>query len=192
MNGCDSRTGLVDGGCHDDFCGESRSCITSARTHRSASSCRMCRQRTPPPPCGLGDRRRTRPAVLVPPRLPTSHGVATAHRPPQQVRSGVGHGCTVAYTSSRAAGWTGCARRRSIATTSRPRGSRLGRTCRAMDRRDDGDACRRCCDPDLLGAHAAAGIELRFAPTLWPAHDLAVSDDWDFSIVRMTNAQPRS
>ena len=46
--------------------------------------------------------------------------------------------------------------------------------------------------PDLLGAHAAAGIELRFTPRLWPAHDLAVSEDWDFGIVRMTNAQPRT
>ena len=45
--------------------------------------------------------------------------------------------------------------------------------------------------PDLLGAHAAAGIELRFSPTLWPAHDLAVSDEWDFSIVRMNNARRR-
>jgi hypothetical protein len=45
--------------------------------------------------------------------------------------------------------------------------------------------------PDLLGAHAKAGIELRFAPSLWPAHDLAVSDAWDFGIVRMRNAQAR-
>jgi hypothetical protein len=45
--------------------------------------------------------------------------------------------------------------------------------------------------PDLLEAHVAAAIELRFAPSLWPAHDLAISDDWDFSIVRMRNAQRR-
>jgi hypothetical protein len=45
--------------------------------------------------------------------------------------------------------------------------------------------------PDLLGTHAAAGIEVRFAPSLWPAHDLAISDQWDFSIVRMRNATPR-
>jgi hypothetical protein len=45
--------------------------------------------------------------------------------------------------------------------------------------------------PDLLAAHAVAGIELRFASTLWPTHDLAVSNDWDFSIVRMANALPR-
>jgi hypothetical protein len=44
---------------------------------------------------------------------------------------------------------------------------------------------------DLLAAHAAAPIELRVVPSLWPLHDLAVSDRWDFSIVRMRNAQPR-
>jgi hypothetical protein len=44
---------------------------------------------------------------------------------------------------------------------------------------------------DLLAAHAAAGIELRIVPSLWPLHDLAVSDRWDFSIVRMGNAQRR-
>ena len=44
---------------------------------------------------------------------------------------------------------------------------------------------------DLLAAHADAGIELRLVPSLWPLHDLAVSDRWDFSIVRMRNAQPR-
>ncbi len=44
---------------------------------------------------------------------------------------------------------------------------------------------------DLLAAHAAAAIELRVVPSLWPLHDLAVSDRWDFSIVRMGNAQPR-
>ncbi|MGH9271671.1 MAG: DUF6886 family protein [Ilumatobacteraceae bacterium] len=45
--------------------------------------------------------------------------------------------------------------------------------------------------PDLLSEHATAGIELRFAPSLWAAHDRAISDDWDFSIVRMGNAHPR-
>jgi hypothetical protein len=34
-------------------------------------------------------------------------------------------------------------------------------------------------------------IELRLVPSLWPLHDLAVSDRWDFSIVRMRNARPR-
>ena len=45
--------------------------------------------------------------------------------------------------------------------------------------------------PDLLEAHLAAAIELRFAPSLWPAHGLAISDDWGFSIVRMRNAKRR-
>lgn len=45
---------------------------------------------------------------------------------------------------------------------------------------------------DLVELHAAAGIELRVVPSLWPLHDLAVSDRWDFSIVRMRNASLRS
>jgi hypothetical protein len=44
---------------------------------------------------------------------------------------------------------------------------------------------------DLLDAHVRAGIELRMVPSLWPIRDLAASDHWDFSIVRMANAQPR-
>jgi hypothetical protein len=44
---------------------------------------------------------------------------------------------------------------------------------------------------DLLALHADAGIELRLVPDLWPLHDLAVSDRWDFSIVRMHNARRR-
>jgi hypothetical protein len=44
---------------------------------------------------------------------------------------------------------------------------------------------------DLLELHVSADIELRVAPSLWPAHDLAISDDWDFSIVRMRNARSR-
>lgn len=43
---------------------------------------------------------------------------------------------------------------------------------------------------DLLELHVRAGIELRAVPSLWPLHDLAVSDRWDFSIVRMGNAHP--
>jgi hypothetical protein len=43
---------------------------------------------------------------------------------------------------------------------------------------------------DLLAEHVQAGIELRLVPSLWPLRDLAVSDRWDFSIVRMANAQP--
>lgn len=44
---------------------------------------------------------------------------------------------------------------------------------------------------DLLALHADTGIDLRLVPDLWPLHDLAVSDRWDFSIVRMRNAHPR-
>lgn len=44
---------------------------------------------------------------------------------------------------------------------------------------------------DLLAAHVAAGIELRIVRSLWPLHDLAVDDRWDFSIVRMRNAEAR-
>ncbi|MET0663174.1 MAG: DUF6886 family protein [Ilumatobacteraceae bacterium] len=43
---------------------------------------------------------------------------------------------------------------------------------------------------DLLELHVHAGIELRAVPSLWPLHDRAVSDRWDFSIVRMGNARP--
>ena len=44
---------------------------------------------------------------------------------------------------------------------------------------------------DLLDRHAAARIELRGVPDLWPLRDLAVSDRWEFSLVRMANATPR-
>ena len=45
---------------------------------------------------------------------------------------------------------------------------------------------------DLLDAHTTAGIELRAVPSLWPLHDLALTGRaWDFSIVRMMNAQAR-
>ena len=43
---------------------------------------------------------------------------------------------------------------------------------------------------DLVGLHAEAGIELRAVPNLWPLRDLAVSDRWDFSIVRFHLAGP--
>ena len=43
---------------------------------------------------------------------------------------------------------------------------------------------------DLLDLHVAARIELRAVPSLWPIRDVAVSDRWDFSIVRMMNARP--
>jgi hypothetical protein len=44
---------------------------------------------------------------------------------------------------------------------------------------------------DLLDAHADAAIELRIVPSLWPLHDVAVTAEFDFSMVRMHNAQPR-
>jgi hypothetical protein len=44
---------------------------------------------------------------------------------------------------------------------------------------------------DLLDAHVAATIELRLVPSLWPLHDAVQSDRWDFSIVRMRNADGR-
>ena len=45
---------------------------------------------------------------------------------------------------------------------------------------------------DLLARHAAAGIELRFVPNLWPVIDLVVAGPWDFSIVRTHLAAPRA
>lgn len=44
---------------------------------------------------------------------------------------------------------------------------------------------------DLLALHAAAAIELRLVPSLWPLHDVVRSGPWPFSIVRMANAEPR-
>jgi hypothetical protein len=49
---------------------------------------------------------------------------------------------------------------------------------------------------DLLDAHVRADIELRLLPSLWPLHDVVVGDAheplrWDFSIVRIANAQSR-
>jgi hypothetical protein len=44
---------------------------------------------------------------------------------------------------------------------------------------------------DLLQAHVRASIELRAVPSLWPLHDAVQSSGWDFSIVRMHNAEPR-
>jgi hypothetical protein len=45
---------------------------------------------------------------------------------------------------------------------------------------------------DLLAAHVDAGIELRIVPSLWPLHDIARGGEFDFSLVRMHNAQPRT
>ena len=45
---------------------------------------------------------------------------------------------------------------------------------------------------DLLAAHVDASIELRIVPSLWPFHDEVRHGAFDFSIVRMHNAEPRS
>jgi len=45
---------------------------------------------------------------------------------------------------------------------------------------------------DLLAAHTDADIELPAVPSLWPLRDLVQSDRWDFSIVRMRNADART
>lgn len=42
---------------------------------------------------------------------------------------------------------------------------------------------------DLLARHAAAGVELRFVPDLWPLRNLVVDSGLPFSIVRMHNAR---
>lgn len=44
---------------------------------------------------------------------------------------------------------------------------------------------------DLLDAHVQAGVEPRVVPSLWSLHDAVQSDRWDFSIVRMNNAERR-
>ena len=44
---------------------------------------------------------------------------------------------------------------------------------------------------DLVARHAAAGIDLRLVPDLWPLRDLVLAAGLPFSIVRMRNARPR-
>jgi hypothetical protein len=44
---------------------------------------------------------------------------------------------------------------------------------------------------DLLEAHVEAGIELRIVPSLWPLHDIARGGEFEFSLVRMHNAEQR-
>ena len=44
---------------------------------------------------------------------------------------------------------------------------------------------------DLLARHAAAAIELRIVPNLWPVIDAIVASGLQFSIIRKTNARPR-
>jgi len=49
------------------------------------------------------------------------------------------------------------------------------------------------CEPvgDLLAKHAAAGIELRITPSLWPLRDALVASTVRFSMSRLRNAAPR-
>jgi hypothetical protein len=44
---------------------------------------------------------------------------------------------------------------------------------------------------DLLALHAAAEIELRIVPDLWPIIDAIVESGLEFSIIRKQNARPR-
>lgn len=44
---------------------------------------------------------------------------------------------------------------------------------------------------DLLAALLRRGVELRFAPNLWPLRDAVVSSTLRFSLIRMRNALPR-
>lgn len=43
---------------------------------------------------------------------------------------------------------------------------------------------------DLLARHAAAGIELRITPSLWPLRRALLASSLHFSMVRLRNAQP--
>jgi hypothetical protein len=45
---------------------------------------------------------------------------------------------------------------------------------------------------DLLARHAAAGIELRITPSLWPLHRALLPSTLHYSMVRMRNAQPEA
>ena len=50
------------------------------------------------------------------------------------------------------------------------------------------DAIERVEVGDLLARHAAAGIELRIAPTLYPLWDRVIESTLDFSGIRLRNA----
>ncbi|MEI9992717.1 MAG: DUF6886 family protein [Rhizomicrobium sp.] len=45
---------------------------------------------------------------------------------------------------------------------------------------------------DLLALHAAAGIELRIVPNLWPVIDAIAASGLEYSIIRKANALPRA
>jgi Family of unknown function (DUF6886) len=44
---------------------------------------------------------------------------------------------------------------------------------------------------DLLALHAAAGIQLRVLPNLWPFWDVVITTTLGFSGIRLRNARPR-
>ena len=50
------------------------------------------------------------------------------------------------------------------------------------------DAIERVEVGDLLARHAAAGIELRIAPSLYPLWDRVIESSLDFSGIRLRNA----
>jgi hypothetical protein len=53
------------------------------------------------------------------------------------------------------------------------------------------DAIARLTVDDLVGRHAAAGIELRAVPNLWSLWDEVVASTLEFSGIRLRNALPR-
>jgi hypothetical protein len=57
--------------------------------------------------------------------------------------------------------------------------------------REPVDAIARVTIDDLVGQHAAAGIELRTMPNLWPLWDQVVTSTLEFSGMRLGNAFPR-
>ena len=57
--------------------------------------------------------------------------------------------------------------------------------------REPVDAVARVTIDDLVGRHAAAAIELRTAPNLWPMWDEVVASTVAFSGMRLRNALPR-
>jgi hypothetical protein len=57
--------------------------------------------------------------------------------------------------------------------------------------REPVDAIARVTIDDLVGRHAAAAIELRTVPNLWPLWDGVVASTLEFSGMRLRNALPR-
>jgi hypothetical protein len=55
---------------------------------------------------------------------------------------------------------------------------------------DPVDAAERATIDDLLGRHAAAAIELRITPTIWPFWRRVVGSTVEFSGCRLRNAGP--